>query len=102
MVQEIADNLPDWSVVNCTRCFAHIINLVAKSLLRQFDVTKKPKKEDNDDLDDDTQNLQELADGLEAEESITLEEMGDNDNEIADNDDEEGWVDKLDKLDEEE
>lgn len=102
MVQELADNHPDWSVVNRTRCFAHIINLVAKSLLRQFDVTKKQKKGDNDDLDDDTQNLQELADGLEEEESITLEEMGDDDDEIADDDDEEGWVDELDELDEEE
>jgi hypothetical protein len=64
---------------------------------------QETKKGDNDDLDDDTQNLQELADGLEEEESITLEEKGDDDDdEIADDDDEEGWVDELDELDEEE
>jgi hypothetical protein len=73
-----------------------------KSLLRQFDVTKKPRKADDDDLDDDTRNLQELADGLEEEECITLNEMGESDDEVADNDDEEGWVDELDELDEEE
>ncbi|KAF9470669.1 hypothetical protein BDN70DRAFT_769815, partial [Pholiota conissans] len=38
MVDELADSLPDWSTINCTHCFAHIVNLVAKSLLKQFNV----------------------------------------------------------------
>lgn len=46
-----------------TRCFAHVINLVAKSLLKLFDVKKKPKKkageedgEEGDDRDEDDED----------------------------------------------
>jgi hypothetical protein len=42
MIVELMDlicNFP--GEANRTRCFAHIINLVAKSLLRQFDIPNK-------------------------------------------------------------
>lgn len=42
MVKHLAtlvENFP--GAANQTRCFTHILNLVAKSILRQFDVAKK-------------------------------------------------------------
>ncbi|TDL16424.1 hypothetical protein BD410DRAFT_702142, partial [Rickenella mellea] len=35
---EILDTFP--GAANRTRCFAHILNLVAKSIIRQFDLPK--------------------------------------------------------------
>ncbi|KAF8873647.1 hypothetical protein CPB84DRAFT_1657788, partial [Gymnopilus junonius] len=35
--EHLAQQVPAYSAVNRTRCFLHILNLVAKSLLRQFD-----------------------------------------------------------------
>jgi len=48
--------------VNQTRCFAHILNLVAKSILRQFD---DPEKMD-EDLSDAAMALEALAQELES------------------------------------
>ena len=36
--------------VNRTHCFTHILNLVAKSILKQFDVPKTKAGEDSDRL----------------------------------------------------
>ncbi|GJF00852.1 hypothetical protein PsYK624_171540 [Phanerochaete sordida] len=49
---------------NRRRCFAHIVNLCAKSVLQPFDVETKKKDEM---LDKAEQILQELAEGLELE-----------------------------------
>ena len=39
MVEELAKHMMEFPrQANCTCCFAHIINLVAKSLLKQFDL----------------------------------------------------------------
>ncbi|KAG1722531.1 hypothetical protein EDD22DRAFT_760423, partial [Suillus occidentalis] len=41
MVNELSDLLEDFpGETNRTRCFLHIVNLVAKTLIRQFDVPK--------------------------------------------------------------
>ena len=50
---------------NCTRCFTHIINLVAKSLLRQFDV---PNKKADSALNEAEKIHLELAEGIDLEE----------------------------------
>jgi hypothetical protein len=55
MITELDHMLTKFLPVNCTCCFAHILNLVAKSLLKQFDV--KHKKKDNDNLNKDKQSL---------------------------------------------
>ena len=51
----LSDNLeeqvPLYSWVNRTRCFTHILNLVAKSLLQQFNVTPDLKGPNDDDGD---------------------------------------------------
>ena len=56
------------------RCFLHIVNLVARSMLKQFDIPKKDGGSDNENnaqLDD---RLRDLAEGIELEDEITLVE----------------------------
>jgi hypothetical protein len=106
MVDELAVSLPNWSAVNRTRCFAHIVNLIAKSLLKQFDVKPKKKKRDkethNNESDHDLDDLEELAAGLDDEEETMAQELDVDDDDIEDEDDVEGWVDELEELTEEE
>ena len=89
---------------NQVRCFLHIVSLVGKSLLKQFELPKKkatdPNSDDSDsddegELDDGPKELLELAEGIELETPIDA----DND---EDDDDVEGWVDELEKMTEEE
>ena len=62
MIVELMDLIHNFpGEANCTRCFAHIINLVAKSLLRQFDI---PNKKADSALDEAEKILLELAKGL--------------------------------------
>lgn len=79
MVEHLAtlvDNFP--GAANQTRCFTHILNLVAKSVLRQFDVPKKADDGDSDELDDADKVLAALAQEL---------ELGSSDDDDADEDD---------------
>ena len=86
----------EFSVVNHTCCFLHIINLVAKSLIRQFDVPKKIPNEQPDDADHE---LYDVAENLDFEETKATATHG-NEQEEDDNDNDniEGWVDEQDKL----
>lgn len=97
MIDEIAITVPRFSgAPNHTRCFNHTVALVAKRVVRQFDM---PKKGENDDMSDEEAHLQELAEGIEDEEAITQQEGtgsamrhdGDNgdDNDNGDDDDNE-------------
>ena len=63
----LVENFP--GAPNQTRCFSHILNLVAKSVLRQFDAPKKKANEDSDDLVEATSVLAELTRELELDES---------------------------------
>lgn len=70
MIDELArllDKFP--GAENRTRCFSHILNLVAKCILKQFDV---PKARAGIVLDDAAAALQDLAGEIETEE----EDMG--------------------------
>ena len=98
MIQEMA-HLTDGFVGSVAHscCFLHIINLVAKSLLRQFDAKRKDRVSDSNKSDTDTEwGLGELLVGLEA---LTVE--GDGDDLAADGDEggeddsEEGWIDEV-------
>lgn len=100
MIEELEDQLTGFSAVNCTHCFAHILNLVAKSLLKQFDV--KTDKKDKDDLNDDEKSLLDMAQNIEAEELTTAQENDDEDGEIEDEDNVDGWVDEVEALTSEE
>jgi len=84
---------------NQTRCFAHILNLVAKSVLRQFEAPKKGKGKavDGKELASDVEEI-------EGDDSGTIdsdEGSNDVDDEVVD-DDEDGLPDELEELSEEE
>lgn len=49
VLEELLPKFPGMS--NQTRCFAHILNLVAKSILCQFDTKKKATAADKDPID---------------------------------------------------
>ena len=73
--------------VNRTRCFTHILNLVVKAILHQFDVLKAKEGEV---LDVASQALVDLAGDIEMEEAAMDES---DDDETVDGD--EGWIDPV-------
>jgi hypothetical protein len=98
MIDELEKLLEDFAGdPSRIRCFLHIVNLVAKSMLKQFDVPKKQGDgggETEDSRLDDA--LRSLAEGIEREEEITL---GEDETERADDEvDEDEWVDELQRL----
>jgi hypothetical protein len=98
-IEELVDLLPNFpGAANCCQCFLHIVNLIAKTLLKQYDV---PKKKAEEALDEAEQELLELAQDLDLEEATTMVENGLSGN-SEENDDVEGWVDEMAKLTEEE
>jgi hypothetical protein len=100
MIKELAILLDDFpGSANQTRCFLHILNLVVKSIIRQFDLPKSKKISDEEDEDDPmldvaTMELLKLADDIDLEEQITASTS---DDEAADDDDE-GWIDEHDDM----
>jgi hypothetical protein len=95
MINELAEMIPDFpGPANQMRCFAHILNLIAKTIIKQFDIPKRTGK-----LDDEDELLKELAEGVEMEE---IETRIANTGEEGDPDNEEGWVDETELLSEEE
>lgn len=103
MIEELASLLDDFpGPANHTRCFLHILNLVVKSIIRQFDLPKSKKTSDGADEDDHTldaatRELLKLAGDIDLEERITV---SDGDDEVAD-EEEEGWVDEHEDMTEE-
>jgi hypothetical protein len=96
MVEHLATVIEHFpGTANQTRCFAHILNLVAKSVLRQFDVTKKMAGNgERMDFDNDAAAAlaglaQELEDSVPALADDVAEELPDEivDDEISDDDD---------------
>jgi len=74
-------------VPNHTRCFNHIVALVAMRIVRQFDITSGG---DSDTLDEAERELRELAEGLDLEEATTQSEREVRDDEDRDDEDD-GW-----------
>jgi hypothetical protein len=71
MISELEYQLDDFSQVNRVQCFLHVVNLVAKSLLKQFKVSNK-HGETADAGEQELENLlAELAKDFEQEESVT-------------------------------
>ena len=54
-------------LANHTCCFTHILNLVTKCILKQFDAPKKQKSDDDDMDEEDATDLQVALDELEDE-----------------------------------
>jgi hypothetical protein len=83
---------------NRTRCFTHILNLVVKVILGQFDM---PKSTGENVLDGTLQALRDLAGNFEMEEAIMDERDKDNDDEDDNEGDPRAWlsVEEQDELD---
>lgn len=102
MIEELANRIEDFpGPANQTRCFLHILNLVVKSIIRQFDIPKSKKtlngEEDGDEDDDEaTKELLNLAGDIDLEEEITMSASDEED--AAEDDDEEGWVDEHEEM----
>lgn len=118
MVEHLKTSLfPYFSPMNRVRCFLHVVNLVAKSFLHQFDLKKKdaneewvfdeedPKfKEILEDFDEAKKMFDEGGDSGDDED----EESGDDvepfegfdeaDGEEPQPDDLDGWVDEIEEL----
>jgi hypothetical protein len=78
MVKHLATLVKNFpGAANQTRCFTHILNLVAKSILRQFDMAKR--------MADDPPDLNEAFDAL----ALLAEELEDS-GIPTDNDDDDG------------
>jgi hypothetical protein len=98
MIDELIDLLPNYpGAANRCRCFLHVVNLIAKSLLKQF---KVPKKDVDTVLDAAEQELLELAAGADMKELVTVAERGLGNNEDAD--DMDGWVNEMNLLSDDE
>jgi hypothetical protein len=97
MIAELAKIVPSFSELGHTRCFLHIVNLVAKSVIRQFDVQKKG---DDEHLDKAEQELRSLAGDVDLEDQQAEEvmEQCEIDGEVdmgGKSDDVEGWIDEM-------
>jgi hypothetical protein len=98
MIEELAIQLDDFlGSASQVQCFAHILNLVVKSIMRQFDVSDKK----GDVADDVTQELHKLAGDIEHEEVLSQSGIGqqDGDGDVGSRDNVEGWVDEWDEMD---
>ena len=101
MVEELAELISDFpGPANQMRCFLHILNLVVKSIVRQFDLPKSKKTSagDDDGLDQATEELRRLAGDIDLEEQI----IANGDREDDDDDDDDGWIDECEGMTEEE
>ena len=87
---------------NQTRCFLHVLNLVVKSILKQFDLPKsKEKKKTGDDDGDDQENDETINQA--ADELLKLAGDVDIEGELMASDEEEddnneGWIDKREEM----
>jgi len=90
MIHKLSNLLPNFpGAANQTRCFLHILNLVVKSILWQFDV---PKVKGDEILDNTLEELVKLVGDIEQEEAECHEVNSDEGDEEDDNVD--GWIDE--------
>jgi hypothetical protein len=91
MIAELANLLNNFpGPANQTRCFTHILNLVVKSVIRQFNL---PKSKGDKILDEAAKELFDLAGNIEFEED-ELARRDANEEEGDDDDNVEGWIDE--------
>lgn len=95
LIDELAELIDEFpGKANHMQCFMHILNLVCKSILRQFDI---PKAKQGDTLDEAAQALAMLAKELDVEEAAAK----DADEEDLE-DDEQGWIDEREPMSDDE
>ena len=89
MIEELESLLDDFpGAANRARCFTHILNLVVKSIMKQFDLPLAKKDNITDEV---TMELFRLAGNIEEEEVATIQDSEGSDDE---NDNTEGWIDE--------
>jgi hypothetical protein len=94
MIDVLADLIAEFpGRANQTRCFAHILNLIAKTVIKQFDI---PKRDGCEQHSDDERSLVVLVEGIELEEIETRFKAKDGEQDEDDND--KGWVDEIELL----
>ncbi|OBZ79481.1 putative AC9 transposase [Grifola frondosa] len=89
-LSKLIDTFP--GETNCVRCFLHVVNLIAKTLIRQFDV---PKKDQNAILTEDERELQELAEGV--ADDLAAQGDGEEVDELLEVN-EDDWIDEIELL----
>ena len=110
MIEHLANLIESFpGAANQTRCFTHILNLIAKSVLRQFEA---PKSKGGKVLDDAARELATIFDALEDDEEDLNEldggsngDSGEGDEDVDDDvvdDDDDGLLDERDGMSEEE
>jgi len=96
MIKELAELLDDFpGPANHTRCFTHVLNLVVKSIIRQFDL---PSSEGDNEV---TKELLSLAGDIDIEEDV-LAGVDEEDGVDGESDNTEGWIDEREMMSEEE
>lgn len=75
MVEKLAEIMSDFpGEANRARCLAHIVNLVAKIILRQFDKSKKKKKKNvPEEPSGNDKELEDLGEEYDEEEEKVLD-----------------------------
>jgi hypothetical protein len=98
MVEALKDQLEIFAGdSNRTRCFDHIVNLIAKSVIQQFDV---PKTKGNESFDDVLRELMVPAEDLDKEELATREGECWASEVDREDDDMDGWVNEREDMSE--
>lgn len=89
MIVELSNLLPAFpGAANRSRCFTHVLNLAAKSIIRQYDL---PKAQADIAMDEAAEELAKLSSELELEENLSRGSDGENG---EDDDSEDGWEDE--------
>lgn len=95
MIRQLGELIDEFRGRECqTRCFTHILNLIAKSIIRQFDVLKGQA---NTNFDEATTALMELAGNIDVEER-DMAESGDDRDDDEEEENTEDWVDERDTM----
>jgi hypothetical protein len=106
MIEELGELIDDFpGAENQTRCFLHVLNLVVKSILKQFDLPKSKEKKKNGDDDEDDRNAEIIDQAV--EELLKLAGEVDSEGELMASDEEEddnteGWIDEREEMTEDE
>lgn len=95
MINKLSDLIPSYpGDASRARCFNHVIALVAKSVVRQFDV---PKGQAGAVLDEAERELREMVEGIDIEDDKKQNEWEASDS-GEDDENGDGWIDEVAKL----
>jgi hypothetical protein len=101
MIDKLESRLMDFpGASNRARCFTHILNLVVKSIMHQFDASSTKKR--SDITDERTEEFLRLAGDIDAEE-LELDEDEQEDYcepEVEESDNDDGWINEREEMEE--